>query len=254
MIRIGKTTLVIVSWRADYARTYLHEHDDAICLSCGTLEESKPYLAACNDEDHRRHQVSHVTKNEAAPLEAKRAAGLYGKLYREFHKLGYPCGDQVYLLGADADLEGCKSKLRVLFDEANAEFKHVKIGFDLKELVLVPGELNEETLSSIRRDVEKTIQGLIEALQAASSDKASVKAIKEAGQAAKNMAAVLEGDSRLQAQALSGFAKSIVDRLKKASEESTDVVEKTIEESRSGAARFAAIFAGEEEEAIEQSA
>jgi len=245
MINVGKSILVIVNWRADYARTYLHVKDDAVCLTCAAVladESALPYAPqrysdACRQADHRKRQVQHVTATETAPEEAKRASRLYGRLHRRFGKLGYSCGDAIFLLGADAPLEESKAELRAEFLAANAGFTHCKVDFDLKQIVLVPGEINEETMGSIRRDVEATIQKLLDALRAA-----DLKAIKSGAKEARSLAAILDADGRAQAEALAGFAQGVAKRLREAADESTLAVELAVEEARSGAARFAAIL------------
>lgn len=240
MLQVGKSILVIVNWRADYARSYQHDKLGVRCLDCSGVEVAVEYTSACEGAGHKRRSVQKVTLTEAAPEESKRAERLYGRLHRRFAKLGYACGEAIYLLGADADLEGAKGDLRAEFDAANGEFQRCNVDFDLKEIVLVPGEINEETLKSIRRDVEGTIQKLLDALRSG-----DLKSIKAGARDARQLAHVLEGDSKAQAGALVDFAQGIAKRLREAADESTLAVEEAVEEAKNGAARFAAILLDE---------
>lgn len=240
MINVGKSILVIVNWRADYARDYKHENLGVACLDCSSPTENVEYANGCEGLGHKKRSVQKITLTEAAPEEARKASRLYGRLHRRFGKLGFPCGDAIYLLGADAPLETAKDELRAEFQAANGGFAHCSVSFDCKEIVLVPGELNEETMGSIRRDVEATIQKLLDALRAG-----DLKAIRAGAKDARQLAGVLDASGRADVESMAAFAQGVAKRLREAADESTLAVEQAVEEARSGAARFAAILLDE---------
>jgi hypothetical protein len=239
MIRIGKTTLAIIRWRGVHGRTYTHTSEVATCLTCAasSATEAPVYTAVCQVEDHKRHQIKHVELTEAAPEESKRLTRLYGLLQRTWAKAGYACGDAMYLLGADADLPSIVAGIRATFAEANASFTACHADFDVKEIVLVPADMTEETMASVRRDIETGIQRVIDALAAGDA-----KSIRTAAREARGLAAIVEGDSRLQVNALTTFAGKIADRLREAADASDDEMALIVAESRNGSARFAALL------------
>ena len=238
-IEIRKTILAVVDWSARRGRTYAHSDEESWCTECPG--ERPPFTSTCEATGHGVKRTFKTDMEEAAPAEAKEVQKLYGEVCRVFAKLGYACGRQVYLIAEeDADkLDAAMAVLRALFDEKNATFRVCSADWHARIVKINPSTSHEETLRSIRRDVDDAVAKLLGAL-----DSGDVKVMRQTVKDTKNLAALLDGQSRMQVEALSTFTVKVARQLREAADGGEGAVDTAIHEAKQGAVRFAGIFAG----------
>lgn len=236
MLKLATQTLVVVRWEANRGRSYAHTRNTGVCLAC----EGEPlYSLACEQLGHKRRREVNTVVTEADPKESKAIQRLYHRLYDAFRKIGYACGDQVYLLGKTAPLDEAIAELRELFDEANKVFKHCKADFRLSVIQIVPDEAHAETMRSLERDVSEAVDRLLDAL--ASCDPRELrKALRET----RNVSALLAGEASSTTSELTDFAAKMVKRFKEIEREGEGALALAEGEAREGARRFETLWSG----------
>ena len=192
-LKVGNHILVIPVWTSDRARHYNHEEQATpVCLTC---EGEPDYSIECERAGHAKRRQIRTTVLEDAPEETKRIGKLYSTTYQAFHKAGYACGRNVYLIPENRRmaLDAQIADLRQMYDDANAEMKVCRADLYVKIVEIKPGEAHEETMRSIQRDVQDAIDKMIDALE--SGDR---KLLQVTIRETKNLSQLLEGDSQGQ--------------------------------------------------------
>lgn len=236
-IAIKPLDVVIVRFSAERGRSYAHVDDGGEhCQSC-----DQAWSSACAESKHTKRRKLRTTIEEKAPLEAKRVQQLYTQLHSAFRGIGQHAGDNVYLVPTDADLAGVLKEQRETFASANADMTACAASFDVKVLRVDPVQASADTLASIRSDVDASIAKLVTALQTGTDPAAMRAAVRET----KNLAQVVESQAASDVTACQDYLIQAAKRLRDAADEGDDAVAKAVDHARQGAARFAAIFAGE---------
>lgn len=252
MLDLGTCHLVFVRCTTIQGRHATRQAEAAICLDCPktTDPSAAPPTeapatwqgAACEALDHRRQQVVHTTTTEAAPDEAEIVRDVYSKVYRSFQKIGYPLGRNAYLVAdaRKAELDTQVATAHAMTVDANAKCKVCYVKF-LPVLVRIsPTATEEETLASLRRDIEAGIQGLIDALKTG-DHRVIVAQVRQARDLAKLVESPI---TRTAIDDLHGFADRVARSLRNAADDGDTALETAREEARLGAGRFARVFAG----------
>ena len=245
-MKLNKTHLVIVSFEVKRGRTYRHTDGTAVCLTCA----GEPvYGSTCETAGHAVRRDLQTTVQEDAPVEAKAVSEIYNRAHREIRAVGYDCGRAVYLIGDSerGKLDTVIAKLRGEIVVLNATLNVCRVALDLKIVEILPGTAHEETLRSIRHDVQTAAERITDALAGASAanSKESLAALREVVRETRGLAGLLDGESKSQIDDLTVFAARTADRLRAAVRVSENAVAEVVNDSRAGAARFARIFAAQ---------
>ena len=237
MIKINKSTMVLMNWESIKGQHSLNEEEPALCMACAG---APVYSVECKKADHAKSQIKHASHVWDAPEEAKRVS----QIQREFHKKlcegAFSPRQGVYLTAASvAQIDLKINELKAEIAKENAEFKVCRIYTDFDVFEIDPATTSQHSVASAQKKIEGSISKTIEALK-----NADLSAVKAVVKETKNLAQLLDPESKKKVTELTQFTSRAAVWLKDASDsDEPEAIVKVTKDVQEGAARFASIFA-----------
>ena len=239
-MKIRANILVIPRITLDTGRTYDRIERGRHCLTCASNNSGPaPYTGDCGRAGHAIRRRSDVTVTERAPGEAKTARALYGHAHRELGRLGHHAGGSVYLVPRERrmELDAWIGEVRDRCAEFSERSVVCRVSFFCDVAEIDPATSHVETLRSIQDRIERSVQAILEALEAGDAG-----AIRKVARETRNLSSLVEGEASQQIGKLAVFSERLARTLRDAAQAGEAAAERAAEEAKLGAARFGAIF------------